>query len=276
VPQGSWGLLAEGLGAPAAPDTQGAPPATPPSPPDDTGRPHLSLVRDDVGTQVGSVPAEEEGDLRYWSRRVLNMAVALVGILLTAPLMLAIALLVKLSSPGPVLFTQPRVGLDRRWRPGNEGPDPRRKNDMGGRIFRIYKFRTMTHCDTRAQEQTWATPDDPRVTRLGRFLRNTRMDELPQFFNVLKGDMNIVGPRPEQPEIFQRLREEVDGYQHRQRVLPGITGLAQVNHHYDRSIKDVEIKVRHDLEYVGRVSTIEDLRIMARTLPVVLFRKGAW
>jgi lipopolysaccharide/colanic/teichoic acid biosynthesis glycosyltransferase len=114
------------------------------------------------------------------------------------------------------------------------------------------------------------------VTRLGRFLRNTRMDELPQFFNVLKGDMNIVGPRPEQPEIFQRLREEVDGYQHRQRVLPGITGLAQVNHHYDRSIKDVEIKVRHDLEYVRRVSTIEDLRIMARTLPVVLFRKGAW
>jgi lipopolysaccharide/colanic/teichoic acid biosynthesis glycosyltransferase len=134
----------------------------------------------------------------------------------------------------------------------------------------------MTHCSHGDREQKWATPDDPRVTRVGRILRKYRLDELPQFFNVLKGDMNIVGPRPEQPEIFQELRNQVDGYQRRQRVLPGITGLSQVNHHYDRSIKDVEIKVRYDLEYVKTVSTVEDLRIMAQTLPVVLFRKGGW
>jgi len=204
------------------------------------------------------------------------MAVALLGILLTAPLMLVVAFLVKVTSRGPVLFTQPRVGLDRRRRPGRTGGDSRRKKEVGGRIFRIYKFRTMTHRDEREREQTWATPDDPRVTQLGRFLRRSRLDELPQFFNVLKGDMNIVGPRPEQPEIFQRLRENVNGYQHRQRVLPGITGLAQVNHHYDRSIEDVEIKLRHDLEYVRKASSIQDLRIMVWTFPVVLLRKGGW
>ena len=225
---------------------------------------------------VGEYDIPDEGSFRYGVRRALNILVALFGILVTLPVMAVVALLVKLTSPGPVLFTQPRVGLDRRWRDGRTGPDPRRKKDMGGRIFQIYKFRTMTHCSPSDREQRWATPDDPRVTRVGRILRKYRLDELPQFFNVLKGDMNIVGPRPEQPEIFQELRDQVDGYQSRQRVLPGITGLAQVNHHYDRSIKDVEIKVRHDLEYVKKVSTVEDLRIMAQTLPVVLFRKGGW
>lgn len=231
-------------------------------------RNHLVLIRED------EVP--DEDSFRYGLRRALNILVALVGILITLPVMVAVGLVVKVTSRGPVLFAQPRVGLDRRWKFGSSGPDPRRKRDLGGRIFQIYKFRTMTHCSKGDREQKWAIPDDPRVTRVGRILRKYRLDELPQFFNVLKGDMNIVGPRPEQPEIFRELREQVDGYQTRQRVLPGITGLAQVNHHYDRCIKDVEIKVRHDLEYVKKVSTVEDLRIMAQTLPVVLFRKGGW
>jgi len=219
----------------------------------------------------------EPGDApRHGSRRGLNVTVALAGIIVTLPLMVVVALLVKATSPGPILFSQPRVGLDRRWPVGHAGPDPRRKRDLGGRIFQIHKFRTMTHAPERSQEQKWATPDDPRVTSVGRFLRVSRIDELPQFFNVLKGDMNIVGPRPEQPEIFQELRKELNDYPLRQRVLPGITGRAQVNHHYDRSIRDVEIKIRHDLEYVRNASTLEDLRIMARTLPVVLFRKGGW
>jgi lipopolysaccharide/colanic/teichoic acid biosynthesis glycosyltransferase len=235
---------------------------------DPSGRAELRLLEDQAG--------EEEGRLREGVRRGLNIIVALVGIVITAPLMLVVAIAIRLTSPGPVIFTQERVGQDRRWRRVSSSPDIRRKKDLGGRIFRIYKFRTMTHCEERSREQRWATPDDPRVTRLGRFLRNTRMDELPQFFNVLRGDMNIVGPRPEQPEIFQNLWSEVDDYQKRQRVLPGITGLAQVNHHYDRSLSDVEIKVRHDLEYVSRVSTLEDLRIMARTIPVIIFRKGGW
>jgi lipopolysaccharide/colanic/teichoic acid biosynthesis glycosyltransferase len=219
---------------------------------------------------------DQESGLQRAARRGLNILAAVVGIALTAPLMLVIAALIKLTSPGPVLFVQPRVGLDRRIGNGGGRLDLRRKEDLGGRIFRIYKFRTMTHHPEGTREQVWAAPDDPRVTPLGRLLRRTRLDELPQFFNVLKGDMNIVGPRPEQPEIFQKLRHRVTGYQARQRVLPGITGLAQVNHHYDRTISDVEVKVRHDLEYVQRVSPVEDLRIMARTLPVIFFRKGGW
>jgi len=107
-------------------------------------------------------------------------------------------------------------------------------------------------------------------------LRKLRLDELPQLFNVLKGDMNIVGPRPEQPTIFVYLREQIEGYQRRQRVRPGITGWAQINQGYDTSVDDVRRKVRYDLEYIRRQSALEDLRIMARTLPVMLLRRGAW
>ncbi len=126
------------------------------------------------------------------------------------------------------------------------------------------------------EAQVWARPDDPRVTRLGRVLRKYRLDELPQLFNVLRGDMNIVGPRPEQPQIFAELRRQIGGYARRQRVRPGITGWAQVNLHYDTSVESVRQKVAYDLEYVARQSLAEDLRIMARTVPVVLFRRGAW
>ena len=122
----------------------------------------------------------------------------------------------------------------------------------------------------------WARPDDPRVTPLGRVLRKFRFDELPQLVNVLLGDMNIVGPRPEQPRIFMQLRQQIERYQERQRVPPGITGLAQVNQHYDRSIDDVRKKVAYDLEYVAHRSLTEDLKILLRTLPVVLFQRGAW
>ena len=124
--------------------------------------------------------------------------------------------------------------------------------------------------------ETWAQPEDARVTALGQVLRKFRLDEVPQLFNVLKGDMNIVGPRPEQPTIFVYLREQIEGYQRRQRVRPGITGWAQINQGYDTSVDDVRRKVRYDLEYIRRQSALEDLRIMARTLPVMLRRRGAW
>jgi lipopolysaccharide/colanic/teichoic acid biosynthesis glycosyltransferase len=114
------------------------------------------------------------------------------------------------------------------------------------------------------------------VTPIGRVLRKYRLDELPQLSNVIKGDMNVVGPRPEQPNIFLQLREQVDGYSRRQRVLPGITGWAQVNHHYDQTIDDVRRKVQLDLDYASRMSAAEDLRIMVRTVPVMLFRTGGW
>ena len=145
---------------------------------------------------------------------------------------------------------------------------------MGGKPFTIYKFRTMY--EDGDAPQVWATPGDPRVTPIGRVLRKYRLDELPQLFNVLKGDMNVVGPRPEQPEIFADLRQEVSGYSYRQRVLPGITGWAQINQSYDTCIDDVRRKVELDLEYIGRTSAVEDLRIMAQTVPVMLGKRGAW
>lgn len=211
--------------------------------------------------------------MRDRQRRVLNVLVAGVGIVLTMPFMLVIALAVKLTSPGPVLYTQNRVGLDKRTRRGPGSTNGRRRDDRGGRIFRIYKFRSMT-VDTSGGE-VWATANDPRITPVGEFLRKYRLDELPQLFNVLKGDMNIVGPRPEQPEIFRELKQKVDGYGRRQRVLPGITGWAQVNHHYDQCIDDVKRKVDLDLEYMRRRSAAEDFKIMARTVPVMVGKKGA-
>ena len=122
--------------------------------------------------------------------------------------------------------------------------------------------------------QVWATDGDPRITPVGRYLRAFRLDELPQLFNVLKGDMNIVGPRPEQPAIFAELSEAVGNYRARQRVLPGITGLAQVTLPYDQDVNDVKNKVELDLQYIRRRSTKSDLMIMAKTLPVMVFRKG--
>jgi lipopolysaccharide/colanic/teichoic acid biosynthesis glycosyltransferase len=164
------------------------------------------------------------------------------------------------------------VGLDRRGR-GRTGSDgERRQADRGGRVFTIYKFRTMRVHD-HGGRQNWASEDDHRVTRLGRVLRATRLDELPQLFNVLKGDMNIVGPRPEQPDIFAELRQEVGEYHERQKVLPGITGWAQVKRGYDTSIDDVRKKVELDLEYIDRRSPFRDLLIMVRTVPVMMARK---
>lgn len=217
--------------------------------------------------------ADEGSVRRQRARRILNVAVALIGLALTLPLIIVIALLVKLTSPGPVLFRQIRVGIDRRT---GDGGNWRRRVNYGGKLFTMYKFRTMHVSRTDPDRQVWALPDDPRVTLLGRVLRKTRLDELPQLVNVLKGDMNVVGPRPEQPEIFQELREHIERYHERQRVLPGITGWAQVNLNYDRNVEDVRRKVTFDLEYAARQSVVEDLRIMMKTVPVMLFRGSGW
>ena len=209
-------------------------------------------------------------------RRLLNIAIAFGALVLLLPLMLIIAVAVKLSSPGPVFYTQTRVGLNRRrLRP----PGSRyREADRGGKPFTMFKFRTMraTGGTGASHEQVWGTPDDPRITRVGKILRLYRLDELPQLVNVLLGDMDIVGPRPEQPAIFAMLREQLPGYQDRQQVRPGITGWAQINQHYDSSIDDVRRKLAFDLEYIGRRSLTEDVRIMLRTLPVVTGRVGGW
>lgn len=189
--------------------------------------------------------------------------------------MLIVALLVRLTSRGPVIYTQTRVGLDRRGG-GPDAQNRRRVEDVGGKPFKIYKFRTMTVQAENGSGAVWAQADDPRVTWIGRYLRQYRLDELPQLVNVLKGEMNVVGPRPERPTIFRQLREHIDEYPLRQRAKPGITGLAQINHHYDRSIEDVRTKVTYDLEYIRKQGVLEDLKIMLQTIPVMLFRRGGW
>jgi lipopolysaccharide/colanic/teichoic acid biosynthesis glycosyltransferase len=226
-------------------------------------RPPLALMRG-----VGPVEQRTEG-----TRRALNVLVALVGIVVAAPVMALVAVLIKLTSPGPVFFQQTRVGLDRRD-PVEDRGNGRRQLDLGGKPFRIYKFRTMFV--QKKTEQVWASQDDPRITSVGRVLRKYRLDELPQLFNVLLGDMNIVGPRPEQPGIAADLQRQITVYNLRHKVRPGITGWAQINHHYDQSIEDVRRKVSLDLEYIKRQSLTEDLKIMLRTVPVVVLRKGGW
>jgi lipopolysaccharide/colanic/teichoic acid biosynthesis glycosyltransferase len=230
-------------------------------------RRRAQAARSGVATDVPTeIPADRV-------RRLLNVSVAAVGLIVALPLMVAIAVAVRLSSKGPVIYSQIRVGWDRR-RPGVPSGNFRRERDLGGKPFRIYKFRTMR--TEPVDVQMWASPDDPRVTPVGRVLRKFRLDELPQLVNVLRGEMNIVGPRPEQPEIFARLRDRIDDYEVRQRVLPGITGWAQVRHRYDASEDDVRTKLAFDLEYVSRRSTMEDFRIMCMTVPVMVLQRGAW
>jgi lipopolysaccharide/colanic/teichoic acid biosynthesis glycosyltransferase len=204
--------------------------------------------------------------------RLLNVVVAALALVLLSPIILLIALAIKLTSRGPVLYSQIRVGVDRRWRFARMFD--RRVYDHGGKLFTMYKFRTMQVNAEPDGRPVWASKQDPRVTLVGGFLRSTRLDELPQLWNVIRGEMNIVGPRPERPAIFAELRKSIPEYPLRQRVKPGITGWAQVNQAYDCCLDDVRSKVRYDLEYVRRQSVLEDLRIMSMTLPVMVFRRG--
>lgn len=206
--------------------------------------------------------------------RAMNVAIALIALIALSPLFLLIALAVRLTSRGPIFYSQVRVGVDRRG--GRTSTDERRVYDLGGRPFTMHKFRSMyvnAEADGRA---VWASKADPRVTLVGRVLRRTRLDELPQLINVLRGDMNIVGPRPERPTLFADLRKDIPQYQLRQRVKPGITGWAQINQCYDACVDDVRRKVQYDLEYLRRQSFIEDVRIMTMTVPVMLFGQKGW
>src|SRR5687768_858050 len=222
----------------------------------------------------GNAPVDARGFAATVSRW-LNIVLALLALVAVLPLLLLIAVAIKLTSRGPVLYTQERVGLDRRV-PGTEAGNHRRTVDLGGRPFTIYKFRTMRVDAEQRTGAVWATQNDPRITPVGRFLRQYRLDEIPQLLTVLRGEMNIVGPRPERPTIFAELRGHISEYPLRQRAKPGITGLAQINHHYDRSLDDVRTKVHYDLEYIRRQSVSEDFRIMLKTVPVILLRRGGW
>lgn len=207
--------------------------------------------------------------------RALNVIVASVGLILASPILFVFAALVKLTSPGPIFYAQARVGLDRRRGARTQGPYDRRTRDLGGRPFMILKLRTM-RTDAEKNGAVWASKGDTRVTAVGRVMRKYRIDEIPQLVNVIRGEMNIVGPRPERPSIFSRLCDDIADYPLRQRARPGITGWAQVNQAYDTTLDDVRSKVRLDLEYIERQGVVHDLMIMARTVPVMIFRRGGW
>lgn len=189
-------------------------------------------------------------------RRALNFCVALIGLVLALPLLPFIILAVRLDSKGPIFYRQQRVG-------------------RAGGIFYCYKFRTMrvdAEADTGA---TWATDDDPRITRVGKFLRSSRLDEIPQLWCVLKGAMHFVGPRPERPEFVEWLSKEIPYYGVRHVVRPGITGWAQVQYKYGNTLADAREKLQYDLFYIKNASLGLDLLIMFQTIKIVLLGRGA-
>ena len=218
-----------------------------------------------------------------WSRpsallkRSLDVIFSITGMLLVLPIFVIAIVLIKLDSRGPIFYAQERIGLNRR-RSRNGGPargTERRHTDSFGQPFTIYKLRSMVVDAERNTGPIWAAAKDARVTRLGRFLRNTRLDETPQLWNVLRGVMSIVGPRPERPVFVTTLAESLPEYPIRCHARPGITGLAQVKSKYDSSIETVHRKLQYDLYYVRYGRLLLDLKIMAATVKVVARGEGA-
>jgi lipopolysaccharide/colanic/teichoic acid biosynthesis glycosyltransferase len=240
----------------------------------DTPRSVATVREPPTPTSVEAVAEVTPAERMELLARAVNVIVAGIALLILAPVCVLVALVVKLSSRGPVFYTQTRVGIDRRWS-RTSALHERRVENLGGQPFTILKFRSMRIDAEPNGQAVWATKHDSRVTPVGRVLRKTRLDEIPQLINVLRGDMNIVGPRPERPSIVVRLRNEIAEYPYRHRVKPGITGWAQINHSYDSSIEDVRKKVRFDLEYIQQQGLWFDFKIMLLTLPVMLFRRGA-
>ncbi len=217
-------------------------------------------------------------------KRSLDIVGSLVGLILSAPFFIMLPILIKLDSPGPVFYKQARVGHNRRRgsRRTDNGSDlgrtarDRRRRDLRGCPFSVIKFRTMVADAERKCGPVWATRNDPRITRLGHILRKTRLDEIPQFINVLMGQMSLVGPRPERPVFVEELSSQVENYQKRLDVKPGLTGLAQIENGYDSSIASVVKKVHYDLQYIQNWSVWQDVKILMRTVLVVITGRGAF
>lgn len=230
-------------------------------------------------------PEKLRAMVNRFAKRSLDIVGAVVGLLLTSPLFIILPILIKLDSKGPVFYTQLRVGENRRKRDrryylqGGVTRDKRsrerRREDAMGRTFKVIKFRTMVPDAEKNSGPVWATKNDPRVTRLGNFLRKTRLDEIPQFINVLKGDMSLVGPRPERPNFVRDLSTKIKGYERRLEVKPGLTGLAQIENGYDTSLASVARKVKLDVEYIENWSLWTDIKILLKTVIVVFTGKGA-
>ncbi|MBN8905133.1 MAG: sugar transferase, partial [Rhodospirillales bacterium] len=190
-----------------------------------------------------------------WAKPVFDMAAAAAMLVPALPLMVLCILLVRVTSPGPGVYSQTRVG-------------------RGGRVFTLYKIRSMVHDCESLTGPRWSLPGDTRITRVGRILRRLHLDELPQLFNVLKGDMSLVGPRPERPEIVKRLRQSVPGYDRRHAVKPGITGFAQIHLPPDTCVRSVKNKLAYDLFYIRhRTAPMELLILLATGLKLLGLRR---
>lgn len=188
-------------------------------------------------------------------KRIFDIVLSATGLLILLPLMLIIAVCIKIDSRGPVFLKQTRVGL-------------------GGKNFTLYKFRTMRHDAEEGSGAVWAQNDDPRITRIGRFLREQRFDELPQLYNILRGDMSFIGPRPERPEFVSKLEEIIPYYAERHFVKPGLTGWAQVRYRYGDSVESAIEKLKYDLFYIKHISLFFEFQIFFETARVVMFAQG--
>ncbi len=217
-------------------------------------------------------------------KKSLDISLAAIGLILAAPLLILVAILVKITSPGPIFYTQSRIGVNRRrsenrvysssMNKERRFRDRRRENNYG-RPFKVIKFRTMVNNAEAKSGPVWATKNDARITPLGKFLRKTRIDEIPQMINVLRGEMSVVGPRPERPKFVKDLLAKVPDYAERLNVKPGITGQAQVTTGYDTSLESVIDKVKNDVEYIRNWNVWSDLKILMKTVLVVITGKGA-
>jgi exopolysaccharide biosynthesis polyprenyl glycosylphosphotransferase len=217
---------------------------------------HRVLVRDLRPSDL--IFSNQAGNMRTLThlQGLYSRVLALVGFVLTLPVMMIVWVLVKITSPGPAFYTQVRSGLN-------------------GAPFHVIKFRSM-RVDAEAKTgAVWAAKNDPRITPIGKWLRLLRLDELPQFVNVLRGEMNLVGPRPERPEFVQTLQEQIPFYRQRLAVKPGLTGWAQINHKYGDTIEDTVTKLEYDLYYIKNRSVSLDFYIMFQTVKVMLLHRGA-
>jgi lipopolysaccharide/colanic/teichoic acid biosynthesis glycosyltransferase len=250
------------------------------------GQNDFDPVVDDVAylaTMMKNVPFEFlSAAMRF--KRIFDVAAGMVAMLLFSPVVVIAAVLIKLESRGPVFFIQERIGLNRRFgdrrisyrrvHSDRRRSADRRKDIKPGRPFYIYKLRTM-RIDAEVSGPTLASEDDPRITKMGKLLRKTRIDEIPQFLNVIKGDMSIIGPRPERSFFINQIKHDVPEFPLRLRVKPGITGLAQVEHGYTTTIDRMKDKLFYDLKYILELSIFQEILILVKTVSVVLTGKGA-
>lgn len=210
---------------------------------------------DRVVDQLVKVVTLVETSWRAILKRILDFSVAAAGLIVALPVMAAVAIAIKIESKGPVFYRQTRVG-------------------MKGKLFTMIKFRSMVHDAETSSGPVWAKTNDPRITKLGAFLRATHLDEIPQLWNVFKGEMSLVGPRPERPYFVNEFKKTIPNYEMRLCAKPGITGLAQVRNGYDETIRDVKKKVRYDILYIQKMCPLLDVKVIAMTALAVFLKTG--